>query len=96
MSVGRVLSFVVLREKLKYTNATGLVYFHRKASRSFHSVTWDCWVSSSRSAQLSCFAASQCVKQVWHMNAVHWVSSASETEAAVEPSASVCDAAATS
>ena len=30
------------------------------------------------------------------MNAVHWVSSASETEAAVERSASVCDAAATS
>ena len=33
MSVGRVLSFVVLREKLKYTNATGLVYFHMVAER---------------------------------------------------------------
>ena len=35
-----------------------------KESRSFHSVTWDCWVSSSRSARLSCFAASQCMEQV--------------------------------
>ena len=31
MSVGRVLSFVVLCEKIQYTNATGLVYFHMVA-----------------------------------------------------------------
>ena len=40
MSVGRVLSFVVLCEKFQYTNATGLVYFHIELLHRSQQAIW--------------------------------------------------------